>query len=332
MVNKKFSGIMNFCKTSVAGILQAPHILKNQLMNIKNDFNRLILKLNNMVQSNMELGLYHLHQANYNDAILRFKLIVNYLSPTNKLAQYWLGWTYLLKGNCRKAIIHLTKAQEEDQIGLLHFIKSIDTINTVPLPIHKTHRNLTITDFTKNFSNNIPQVIAVELSKTAKALPDQYTILELGSNIGLLGNEIHKRLPDHFRFIATEISTEMVKQQSNLYSEAPLYDQVIEVAIDEYLNSVTVQYEVIISLNGFAYNANLGQIFNNIFLTLKENGYFAFALKTSSVPSFSQHSLEFSYNNTEIATLLQTNGFKVLSCQELTLELNNNYTIFVCTK
>lgn len=78
-------------------------------------------KLSNLVESNLDLGAYHLRCRNYNNAIFRFKLVDKFLDPDNKLANYCLGWSYFIKQDYKQAINCLTKSAEADEVGLLPF-------------------------------------------------------------------------------------------------------------------------------------------------------------------------------------------------------------------
>ena len=279
----------------------------------------------------MELGIYHLKHHNWNDAIFRFKMIDKFLDPNNKIANYWLGWAYFLKNNHSKAIIHLTKAGNEDSVNLLEFVKSIDNVQYVPPQILALHRDIMAVSFIEKFASkteNLPQSIVLALNNVMQNLPEEYSILELGSNIGLLGSEINKRLQETHLITAVECSAEMIK----LVPKHTEYDRVIQAPVHEFLIQTPQDYDIIVSLEGFSFAANLTDVFNLIFSKLKGGGYFAFATCCTKDSIFSSKFLEFAYSSEYLKAELTKAGFNILFSQEIALEIKNNYCIFVCTK
>lgn len=335
MGNNIFSAIKNTTKSFVSVICGLPTFIKNQIQRLKNEFVSLREKLKNVADSNMKLGIYHLRSGNYRDAIFRFKLVEKYLDPNNKLACYWLGWVYFLKQDYKNSIIHLIKAGSEDDINLLQFVKSIDNVQYVPAQIHALYRDIRASNFIDKIRSDtydIPKMLVLELNEVITSLPEEYNILELGSNVGLLGYEISKRMQESFYLTATEVSAEMIDLQTASYPDQEIYDKVLQMPVDEYLLKTKQKYDVICSLDGFAFTLDVKTIFQNVFSLLNDGGYFAFAVRNSKNNNFSNKLLEFSYNNTQLFNSLRATGFEVLSSKEFNLEIKNNYSIFVCKK
>jgi predicted TPR repeat methyltransferase len=217
----------------------------------------------------------------------------------------------------------------------LQFVKSIDNIQYVPAQIHALYRDIRASNFIDKIQSNmydIPKTLVLELNEVITLLPEEYNILELGSNVGLLGYEISKRMQESFYLTATEVSAEMIDLQKNFYPDQELYDKVLQVSVDEYLVKTKQKYEVICSLDGFSFTSDLRTIFQKVFSALNDGGYFAFAVRSSQNNSFSNKLLEFSYNNTQLFNSLREIGFEVLSSREFNLEIKNNYSVFVCKK
>ena len=335
MVRNLFSSVSNSAKSFFSSIANFPSFVKKTLHNIVNNFQSLRYRLANMAESNVELGIYHLRSRNWNDAIFRFKMVNKFLDPNNKIANYWLGWVYFLKQSYKNSIIHLTKAENEDKVGLLQFVKSIDSVTYIPSEIHALHRDIMAELFIDKFASdeiNLPKELILRLEEGISELPEEYTILELGSNIGLLGNEINKRMQESYDITSTEVSAEMIKLQAECFPDQQLYDTIIQSSINEFLEQSTEQYDVILSLDGFVFESDLKNIFSNVFSRLKPGGYFAFSVPSTKGNTFSQKRIEFSYDNQQISNQLSENGFNILSAKEFTLEIKNNYSIFVCTK
>ena len=330
-----FSRIKNTTKSLLSVICDLPTFIKNQIQRVKNEFATLREKLRNVADSNMKLGIYHLRSGNYRDAIFRFKLVEKYLDPNNKLAYYWLGWVYFLKQDYKNSIINLIKAGNEDDVNLLQFVKSIDNVQYVPAPIHALYRDIRASNFIDKVQSDtydIPKTLILELNDAITSLPEEYNILELGSNVGLLGYEISKRMQEAFYLTATEVSAEMIDLQTTFYPDQELYDKVLQIPVDEYLLKTKQKYDVICSLDGFAFTSDFKTIFQNVFSVLNAGGYFAFAVRSSQNNNFSKKLLEFSYNNTQLLNALKESRFEVISSKEFNLEIKNNYSIFVCKK
>ena len=335
MIRNLFSSIIQGTKSIFSGIKKFPTFIKNQARRLTEEFGNLRYRLNNMASSNMELGIYHLYSRNFRDAIFRFKLVDRFLDPDNKVANYWLGWVYFLKGSYKKSIMHLTKAAEEDQVNLLAFVKSIDSTISIPEEIHEIHRDIDAELFIDKFvskTENLPKHLVLALTESITSLPEKYSILELGGNIGLLGYEINKRMQESYTITCVEISNIMIKLQPTCFPEQKLYDEVLHTPVNKFLKQNNQQYDVICSLDGFAFDANLKNIFDNVFSMLKPGGYFAFTVRSSANNTLSSKFLEFAHNKQQVMGQLDKTGFNIISSKEIPLEIKNNYSIFVCTK
>ena len=341
MISETFLGIKNTVKSFFNFLKLLPAHIKNLIANGRNELTSLRLKLNNISESNLKLGVSHLENGNYNDAIFRFKLVEKYFDPNNKEACYWLGMTYLLKNNYKDSIIYLQKAVDIDKINLLQFVQSIDNTIKIPVEIYIQLRDVTSGKFLKKYiekfidnNNNIPKMLISELNKNITSLPQNYNILDLGSNFGLLAYEIHKRMPDNFELTGIEVSPMTCKYEYKLYNKSlkSFHKSLGTIFPHEYLSHDAQKYDIICSLNGFSTQLDLRDILHTIYLKLNEGGYFAFSIDTAPENHFSKKSLEFSYNIDYLNNLLKETGFNVLSTIEFNVEKNNNCSIFVCMK
>ena len=335
MARKYFSSISNLFKSSTSCIMSIPNFFRQQFKRFTDDIKKLRYKLKNLTESNLDLGVYHLRCRNYNDAIFRFKLVDRFLDPDNKLANYWLGWTYFMKQDYSKSIVCLTKAKEVDEIGLLSFVKSIDSTTFIPPAIQSMHRDIIadiIVDKYVTEEQNLIVELVSEFNNQAKNLPEEYSILELGANIGMLVDEMHKRMQESYTLTGVEISDKMIQLQPKCFPNSKPYDDIINAPIDEFLEKEVNLYDVVYSLDGFATNIDLKKIFTSVFSVLNTNGYFAFVVRTDKQNGLSAKLLEFAYNPQYVRDMLEETGFVVLSVNDFSLEIKNNYSIFMCTK
>ncbi len=338
--SKLISKTFNFAKSSITSsynfLMDYPTWQRRTIGNIKNYFIDFKFRLSNLSEANLELGIHHLHQNNLNDAWIRFKLIDKFLSPNDKIANYWLGWTYYLKNNIPKAIFHLERAHNEDMIGLLPFLRNIDQAKETPQEIWTEQRDITAEYYAMNFySSNIhlPLTFTDILKNHITYLPDSYTIVELGSNIGILGIEIVKRLPDKIiHYIGVENSPIMNELVKIYFPQQKIYDQLISVSIPEFLAEQQDKYDLILSFDGLSFAQHLEHYFKMIYNMLSENGYFAFALRVGIYENFSVKHKQFHYTQSKLLIELKKIGFTILHQEEFLLEINNKYIIVMTKK
>ena len=107
-----FSKLVDYVKWLFAFFLNIPTMLKNQFFATRKNLHALQYNLKNFAEANINLGIYHLNNQNYNDAIFRFMLVDKFMRPNDPFVNYWMGWTYFLKNNHKKAIIHLEKGED----------------------------------------------------------------------------------------------------------------------------------------------------------------------------------------------------------------------------
>lgn len=308
---------------------------KKALNNTKERFLNFINKFYNITERNIQLGISHLKRGNISDAIFRFKFVDKFLDKDNKLANYWLGLCYLLNEKPEQATIYFAKAGDNDQLNFLEFTQNINAISSVPSVISSQRRNIKADDFIDKFDDeeiNLPQLLVMQFNKNALDLPQEYDVLELGSNIGILGKELNQRLQGKFNLIGVESSSEMLDIYNDIYKEQSPYKKVHNVAVDQYLIRNDIKKDVIFSLDGFSYEVDLSNYLLIIYNLLNLGGYFTFAVRTCTQPKLSINLLEFSYPKDKIIEQLEEIGFKILSFDTFILENKNKYTIFACKK
>jgi SAM-dependent methyltransferase len=338
MVRNLFSSARSTLKAFVNfvnSVTTFPSYLRGWVSYVKDYLKNFRRNLSNLAETNLELGKFHLRMGNYTDAMLRFLLITKYLDKDSKAANYWLGWAYFLKGNHRKALISLSNAEGENKADLYNFIRTINTVSEVPTDVYGLHRDITSGNFIDKFGSetvNLPIQMITEFNKIAADLPEHYSILELGCNIGLLGLEVKKRMQESFEIKGVETSAELIKLQDLYLRSDEIYDRIIQSDLLQFLQKDQDKYDVILSLDGLSSNKDLNNIFSLISARLNTGGYFAICLKTSPEVRFSEKYLEFSYNSLETLKILEKSDLKLNDALEIKLEIKNNYTIFVGTK
>ncbi|BFD46255.1 MAG: methyltransferase domain-containing protein [Rickettsia endosymbiont of Sergentomyia squamirostris] len=290
-------------------------------------------KVTHLKETNFNLGIEHLYKNNLNDAILRLKLVDKILSPNDHQANYWLGWTYFLKNNYEKALYHLQRAFEADQIKLASFLQNYNNLLEIPPQIWHQYKNLTAEYYGNKFRSNNKLYLPYSFVSTAMNnitdLPDNYHILELGSNIGLVGYEVKKRFPNGFTFTGVE-SSEIMNKLVTVYGN--IYDQLLEISISDFIKHDSNKYDVVLSFNSLAFTKNLLDYFNSIYSIVNVLGYFAFCLPIDNVTNLSLKRKEFIFTIADIKKTLGQTKFTILNSEELALEKNDKYYMVICKK
>jgi len=293
-------------------------------------------KIRHLKETNFKLGMQHLYKNNLNDAILRFQLIDKFFAPNDQQTNYWLGWTYFLKNNYAKSLFHLQKSSEADQIKLASFLQNHDDLLEIPPQIWQEYRNI-IAEYFTNYSFGInkmplPYTFVTKAISNITKLPNNYNILELGSNIGLIGHEIKKRFPSNFILIGVENSERMNDLAKKYYVNNNIYDQMLGVSIPSFLQQNTSTFDVVLSCCSLSFTKNLLSYFNLIYSTINQLGYFIFCLPINKVTIFSLKRKEFVYSIEDIKEALGQTRFTILDIDQLNSTKNDRYCIIFCKK
>lgn len=331
-----FSKFVDYIKAFFKFLFDIPTLLKKQFQLFIENFHKIKYNFKHFAEANIELGIYHLYNQNYNDALFRFKIVDKFFRPYEPYVQYLIGIAYFLKGNKEKSIIFLEKGESEDKPGLLKFIKELPNVTKVPDKIYAMHRDIIAGSFADKFANkkdyDLPKDLVIRLMLDIDKLPEEYSVLDLGSNAGLLGAELRKRMQEKFTLTGVEAAGEMIDLKNRCFPGVN-YDEMINLPLLDFLISAqNRKYNIVVSLDGFSSNSDLSEVFSKIYDILVLDGYFAFVIRISKSTSFSEKYLEFSYDKDYVMGLLEQVGFKNTSCIELDLAIKNNYCIFICKK
>lgn len=335
-VNKVSNAIKCKTKSYYELILKFPTWYKEKILELINYFVETKYKITHLKETNFVLGIDHLYRNNLNDAILRLTMVEKFFAPGDYQANYWLGWTYFLKNNYTKASYHLQRAMQADDTHLGDFLRNYSQLSEIPPKIDCQYRNMIATYYENRFLNNnkldIPYSFVNSIIKQITDLPDHYNILELGSNVGLVGYEVKKRFPDEFTYTGVENSRIMNEIVISSYSNRPIYDQLLESSIADFMQSNSNKYDIILSFCGLSFTKNLSSYFKSIYSTTEKSGYFAFCLPIDQASILSLKRKEFIFTIADIVNALEQTNFNILSTEILEIEKNSKYYMVVCKK
>ncbi len=336
IISGTFSSVKDKIKSYCYFIRHFPSWYKSKIVECVNYVVDVKYKVTHLQETNFKLGIEHLYKNNLNDAILRFKLIDKFFAPNDHQANYWLGWVYFLKSNRKKALYHLQKSFEADQVKLGSFLQNYENSSEIPTAIWHQYKNLIAGYYTNKFHNSnivhLPYSFVNKVMSEMTNIADNYSILELGSNTGLIGFEVRKRFPDNFTFTGVEDSEMMNKLIKIYYANMKIYDQLLEISISDFIRQNSNKYDVVLSFCALSFTKNLAEYFDAIYSMLNKLGYFAFCLPIDAVTSFSLKRREFIVTIADIKKAVDQTKFIILSTGQLDLEKNGKYYIVVCRK
>lgn len=319
----------------VSKVRNIPLSYNNQKIFFTKQIDILRYKLRNLRQVNIDLGMYHMKMGNFNDAILRFKLIDKFLSPSDPTVLYLLGWCYFYKKNYVQSLSNLLLAKEMDTIGFASFLQSYASVDTIPSGVWQKYRELNVQAENKKWESknlNIPRLFVKELCNSVEQLPERCQILDLGTSIGFVGSEMNQILSQNYYLTGVEDVEWMTNSDAFLKHDKSIYNLMHKQTIQEFLNTDTQQYDIITSLCSFGFSKNLHQYFVQIHRLLKLSGYLAVLLPTAHATKLNIDICSFEYNRSDVEEQLKLAGFEIVSINEWTLNKLSTYTMFIARK
>jgi len=237
-------------------------------------------KLKDLKQTNWDLAQYHLVAGNYNDAIMRFKILQNRNYKAME-CKYFLGRIYLEKNNSVKAKRYLDQylATEDNNYRAeakycISVINHSD-ISSIPYRIicNKRDRialNLERTDIDTSLVNRYQEIIQI-LRLYMKA---NVKIFEIGCYIGVLGRIIKETFAGNIQYYfaseigyeAAGIAREMYLNKKHVYDEIYLFNTISQLLINGD------DYSIVLIPDILAYYPDLSHIFISTSSALKTDG------------------------------------------------------------
>lgn len=335
MINRYFSKAKKSSQTFWGRGKEFLVYLQKEITSFFHNIKNLNFRIKNLTGSNLDLGVYHLRCRNYNDAIFRFKLVDKFLEPGNKIANYWLGWVYFMQKKYHKAIQSLQKSQAPEAKELIEFIHKIDHADSVPEYIYSMCRDIMAEKLIEPYLRseiNIASELVSSFNFYASNLPENYQIIEFGSNMGILSSEIRGRMQPNYQYTVIEPSQKMLELTNLYFPKIHLHDFAVNVSIEKFIASSQQKFDVIYSLNSLNSRRDLETSFSCVANLLNQNGYFAFAIQQASKTHLDKRTMQFIYEQSEIIQKLEASGLRILYQKEIFLVMESKYSIFVCVK
>ncbi|MDD9331101.1 MAG: methyltransferase domain-containing protein [Wolbachia sp.] len=249
--------ILNFaCKfVNIFNIKQAQRFITNKYNTFHKGTIGLLEKSKNLLNTNIEIGLYHFYKGNISDAKLRFWLISIFYSNL-PVVWYNIGRCHFALGNTNQAYNYLTKTLRLDNNHeeASYYIKKM----TNPLPIKELPKNLIkqYFDYTgeyfvehwliaKQYKGH--ELVCMIITKIFNDSTSKLNILDLGCGTGICGHflKIHNVVS---HIVGIDISNRMLNIARGCFIKGkPVYNQLIHMEIIDFLKQEkSYQHDVII--------------------------------------------------------------------------------------
>ncbi len=314
--------------------------LKQLFSNLTNvlliNFKEITSKLQNLAQTNFELGLYHFEHMNLSDAIMRFK-ILKYFNYENGDISYYIGRCYFEKLNYPKAQKYLdeyvrnTDSQfREEALFCLNIIAGrLELITSIPKSILKRHFNKLAKDYDKLYINNRDTSPQLSLFRSLHNItyssykPFDNNILDIGCGTGIIGDMCRReRLAN--MIVGVDISHKMLEISSSLFFENKhVYNRLVLQDAENYLTEAQekqlAQYDIIVASNLITYYNNINQLFLVSNTITSDDGliFITFKVAKNKEIEFYSRNEQFYYLPEHVEKYANLNGWYLLHKEEI---------------
>lgn len=270
-----------------------------QIRTIANEYNEVKAKISNLYSTNMEVGIYHLHQGNFYDALFRFQL-VNKFKPDTPEVLYQIGRCYLMKKNQEKAIKYFREALARDKSheGSLYQLYKLSgyfsKINNVPLNVIAEHFDYGAISFAGMLISKkylAPELVygAIEKNFEKYQFPT-LNILDLGCGTGIC-SQFLKMVGVGSIFTGVDISRQMTLISKKCKAkDTQVFQEVFMMGIDEFLQTqCSMHYNAIILSEVLHYRRDITSLLQRITKFLSNDAIIIILTRAAG-----SHNLEFS--------------------------------------
>ncbi|OAL97067.1 methyltransferase domain-containing protein [Wolbachia endosymbiont of Dactylopius coccus] len=246
------------CMSKLIGVLnikKVKHFIVNKYNTLHKEMTVLLKKSKNLLNTNIEIGLYHFYKGSISDAKLRFWLI-SIFYPHLPIVWYNIGRCHFAVGNTNKAYNYLTQTLklDSDHEEASYYIKKM----TNSAPITELPKNLIrqYFDYTgeyfvehwliaKQYRGH--ELVHMIITKIFDNSTSELNILDLGCGTGICGHFL-KINSTGSHITGIDISSRMLNIARGCFIKGnPVYNELIHMEMKEFLKQEkNQQYDVII--------------------------------------------------------------------------------------
>ncbi len=288
-------------------------------------------KMRNLVNTNINLGLYHLYRGNKDDACFRFRLLKFCMSDVKPSVYYNLGRCYAINKKFNKARKLFCDALEKQENYpeveyALNKIDDVSKIEKVPLSVIRQRFDFMASYYVEEFVMKRKyrgyDIILYEITDYLNNRSRESIVLDVGCGTGVCGHFLKMNHVGR-KIVGIDLSSEMLDISENCYvRDMPVYDEVLNVSAEEYFAKLCEnnRFDIIIAVDSLGYERELYQRFSEFKLALTEGGFILCIMRLSSGASveFLPDLDMFCYSQDYILHLssrLRMKAVKVVKCQ-----------------
>lgn len=293
-------------------------------------------KAGEIAKNNYNLGLHHLGDQNYSDAVFRFK-VVTWLEPKNVMAWYNLGTSYLADekpitaANIYRKTLSLDPKNEEAayMLAIARGSKATEEElpKKIPLSLSLSHFNAMAKDYDteqlETYQYNAHKLIEEAIRSHIEKGRLDHEVLDLGVGTGLCASRIRDISAN---ITGVDFSVVMLELAMQVKSgdDKKAYDSLIEREALEYLKEApAASYDIIIAGGLFSFIGELDELFKHISQALKPGGLLVFTADKQEKEGlrFEPSEGRFRFAKGYLQNLAHDNALKELSLEEAQLYL-----------
>ncbi|MGV2432153.1 MAG UNVERIFIED_CONTAM: class I SAM-dependent methyltransferase [Rickettsiaceae bacterium] len=341
--------ITNFSKKIASFVLELyntirdmPKLYRESLVELKLFIRNQIFKLQNITETNIELGKYHLNNGDIGDAILRFKIAKLLFDKENPVINYWLGWCYFLKADYNLTLKFLSDIKSLEANNLKNFIKDADNIKEVPNDIWHMIKSSTLSGLgSKYYVSNLynkPIDMPTEFMEFALAhieeIPNNTKILDFGASKGFVGALLDYKTDAKYSIAGMDDLEIFVSYIKEIRGErGVVYDEMLYRNLHDPKAAVKGQkYDIIFSFDSLAFVRDFSKYFTSFYESLNREGYFVILLPKGTTSGWNPKNMSYKYKQSDIESQLNLAKFNIMAIKEWSLGKEKTYISFICKK
>lgn len=299
-----------------------PNVIKQCFDDIKNFKG----SFHNLYETNLNLGIYHLESGNIRDAIIRFRIMTILFNKHELIGEVykWLVWSYFIAEQENKAIYWIKKnnsIKEEELFNLITNKKLEAKLERIPLSIIRNYNDITAGYYHNKYYKkdlSLSNIFIRDLLVEIKEYDGKLNILEIGSGVGIIGNELYNYIDqEKYTITALESSTKRIKIAKKLGR----YSRVLEQDIEEFLLSNTKEnFDLIICFLSLTFLRSNTKILKDMKNILADKGYLALLMPISDVTA--RKSISFTYSQNDLYKNVEESNYNIISKNQYNLNKN----------
>ncbi len=300
-------------------------------------------KLSNLVETNYQLGLYHLRANNLRDAEFRFRIVL-YFRPKHHLALYNLAKCYVSKKQKHSAIQKLKIALGEhkdfpEAEYLLHTLEKSAYIEEIPSSVIQEYYDNVAYSYNNKFSSKkghkTPEYMADLLSIHYTPKNGETSILDLGCGTGKCSKAVAEQLK-YKSITGVDISKKMLQEaQKIIKNKSPLFDKLIHLDFNDFMNKSTSKFNIILAGMSLHFRKDLEKPLKNISSLLEKEGFLVFSVAQAAEgfhTGISSSYENFCYTKNTVKKYLKEANLYISALDEISLNNGQSILVVICKK